>query len=109
MEFNEYQKLAKQTNISPMIRDSFVYPTLGLVSEAGEVAGKVKKIYRDNDGVLDNERKEMLKKEIGDVLWYTAQLCTDLDLSLDDVAKANIDWLAGRKERGTIKGDGDNR
>ncbi|MBU3942519.1 hypothetical protein KKA24_00885, partial [Patescibacteria group bacterium] len=69
----------------------------------------IKKVFRDNDGVLDEERKQMLKKELGDVLWYLAQLSTELGLSFDDVANFNIEKLASRKERGTIHGDGDNR
>lgn len=109
MDFNEYQKLAKKTALYPKIRDNFVYPTMGLVSEAGEVAGKVKKIYRDNNGVLDEERRQALKKELGDVLWYLAQLSTDLDLSLNEIAKSNIDNLSSREKRGTLHGDGDNR
>ncbi len=109
MDFNEYQKLAKKTALYPKIQDNFVYPALGLVSEAGEVAGKVKKIYRDNNGVLDEERRQVLKKELGDVLWYLAQLSGDLGFSLEEVAQFNIDKLSSRKERGTLHGDGDNR
>lgn len=109
MDFEEYQKLAKKTSLNVKIDSSFVYPTLGLVSEAGEIAGKVKKIYRDNNGILDQERKETLEKEIGDVLWYIAELCTELNISLDDVATLNIKRLASRQQRNTLHGDGDNR
>jgi len=109
MNFDEYQKLSRRTAIYPKIKDGFVYPTLGLVGEAGEIAEKVKKIYRDNNGVLDEERKRVLKKELGDVLWYVAQLCTELDLSFDEVAKYNIEKLAERKKIGTLHGDGDDR
>jgi len=109
MNFDEYQKLAKTTAVYPKIRDSFVYPTLGLVGEAGEVAEKIKKIYRDNNGVLDEERRRVLKKELGDVLWYLSQLSGELGLSFDDVAQSNIEKLLSRQERGAIHGDGDNR
>lgn len=109
MNLEEYQKLANTTSLGVEIDKKFVYTALGLASEAGEVAGKVKKIYRDNKGVLDEERKKILKKELGDVLWYVAQLCTDLDLSLDEVAQFNIDKLSERKKIGTIHGDGDDR
>lgn len=109
MNFEEYQKLSRETAMYPKIGENYVYPTLGLVGEAGEIAEKIKKVFRDNDGVLDEERKQMLKKELGDVLWYLAQLSTELGLSFDDVASFNIEKLASRKERGTIHGDGDNR
>jgi len=109
MNFEEYQKLSRRTAIYPDKDDNFVYVTLGLVGEAGEIAEKVKKVFRDNNGVLDEERKQVLKKELGDVLWYLAQLSTELGLSLDDVACFNIKKLSLRKDRGTLHGDGDDR
>ncbi|MBU2545358.1 nucleoside triphosphate pyrophosphohydrolase family protein [Patescibacteria group bacterium] len=109
MNFEEYQKLVKKTAIYPEIGRGYVYPTLGLVGEAGEIAEKVKKIFRDNNGVLDEERRQMLKKELGDVLWYLAQLSTELGISFDEVASYNIEKLASRQQRGTLHGDGDNR
>ncbi len=109
MNFEEYQKLSRKTAIYPKIDSNFVYPTLGLVGEAGEIAEKIKKVYRDNNGILDEERKQVLKKELGDVLWYLAQLSTELGLSLDDVACFNIEKLSSREQRGTLHGDGDNR
>ncbi len=109
MNFEEYQKLSRKTAIYPDKDNNFVYVTLGLVGEACEVAEKIKKIFRDNNGILDEERKKVLKKELGDVLWYLAQLSTELGLSLDDIAKFNIEKLSSRKERGTLHGDGDNR
>ncbi len=109
MDFKEYQKLCRETAIYPDLGHNYIYPTLGLVGEAGEIAEKIKKVIRDNGGVIDEERKQMIKKELGDVLWYLAQLSTELKLSFDDVASFNIEKLASRKERGTIHGDGDNR
>lgn len=109
MNFKEYQKLSRKTAIYPNKDNNFVYATLGLVGEAGEVAEKIKKIFRDNNGILDEERKQVLKKELGDVLWYLAQLSTELGLSFDDVACYNIEKLSSRKERNTLHGDGDNR
>ena len=109
MDFKEYQKLSRETAIYPDMGHNYIYPTLGLVGEAGEIAEKIKKVIRDNNGVLDEERKQMIKKELGDVLWYLAQLSTELELSFDDVASFNIEKLASRKKRGTIHGDGDNR
>ena len=109
MDFNEYQQKSRKTAGYPAIGHPVIYPTLGLVNEAGEVAGKIKKVFRDKDGVISPETREALKAELGDVLWYIAQVCTELDLSLDEVAAANITKLYDRLERGKIKGDGDNR
>jgi NTP pyrophosphatase (non-canonical NTP hydrolase) len=86
-----------------------VYPTLGLTNEAGEVAGKIKKIFRDKAGEFSPAEREALKGELGDVLWYLAQVCTELEISLDEVAKHNLEKLFSRQERGKIGGGGDNR
>ncbi len=86
-----------------------VYPTIGLANEAGEVAGKIKKIFRDKGGVISEEDRSALKKELGDVLWYLTQICTELDLTLEEVAEYNVEKLASRLQRGVIKGDGDDR
>jgi NTP pyrophosphatase (non-canonical NTP hydrolase) len=82
---------------------------LGLANEAGEVAGKIKKIFRDKAGVIGEAERAALEGELGDVLWYLAQVCTELELSLDEVAGHNIEKLYSRLERGKIGGDGDNR
>lgn len=109
MDFSEYQAKSRRTAAYPAIGQPLVYPTLGLVNEAGEVAGKVKKIFRDKQGVIDEETLNALKSELGDVLWYLAQLCTELGLSLDEVAEYNLKKLYDRLERGVIQGDGDKR
>jgi len=109
MTFEEYQKLSRKTAIYPNRGKNFVYPTLGLVGEAGEVAEKVKKIIRDNNSLVDKERKEDLMKELGDVLWYMAQIASELDLSLDKIASFNIEKLESRRERNALHGSGDNR
>ncbi len=107
--FATYQRESRKTAGVVHTDHPIVYPTLGLTNEAGEVAGKVKKIFRDKDGVISDEDRLALKYEIGDVLWYLTQLCTELDLSLQEVAEANLEKLFSRLERGTIKGEGDNR
>ncbi len=109
MDFNEYQRKSRHTAKYPVIGHAVIYPTLGLVNEAGEVAGKIKKVFRDKQGEINAETQEALKAELGDVLWYIAQVCTELGLSLDEVAAHNIEKLYSRLERGTIRGDGDNR
>lgn len=107
--FDTYQKESRKTwNVIPMDH-SIVYPTMGMVNEAGEVAGKVKKIFRDRGGEITEADRMALKKELGDVLWYLAQICTELDLSLQEVAEANLIKLFSRLERGQIGGDGDER
>lgn len=88
---------------------AITYPTLGLVNESGEVAGKIKKILRDKNGKISKEDKEALKGELGDVLWYFTQLCTELGLTLEEVADSNLDKLFSRQKRGKLKGEGDNR
>ncbi len=109
MNFNDYQHKSRKTAKYPAIGHPIIYPALGLVNEAGEVAGKIKKIFRDKDGQISKETRSALKAELGDVLWYVAQVCTELELSLDEVAKYNIEKLYSRLERGKIRGDGDNR
>jgi NTP pyrophosphatase (non-canonical NTP hydrolase) len=109
MEFKEYQELSRKTAMYPNKDNNFVYPTLGLAGEAGEVAEKVKKIIRDEEGVLNDEKREEIQKELGDVLWYVAQIATEMDLSLDDVASGNIKKLYDRMERNKLGGSGDNR
>lgn len=108
-EFNTYQTESRKTWSLIPTDHAIVYPTLGLANEAGEVAGKVKKIFRDRGGVIAETDREALKQELGDVLWYLAQICTELDLTLAEVAEANLVKLFDRLERGAIRGDGDTR
>lgn len=109
MDFKEYQKLSRRTAKYPEKGLNFVYPTLGLAGEAGEVAEKIKKVLRDKDGLIDEMTKEEIKKELGDVLWYVAQIATELGLSLNEVAKSNLKKLFDRLKRNKISGNGDNR
>ena len=108
MDFNNYQFRASQTAVYPQEK-ALEYLSLGLVSEAGEVAGKVKKLIRDNDSQMTEENREQLILEIGDVLWYVAQLCTTLKENMGAVAQKNADKLSARKSNNTIHGSGDNR
>jgi len=109
MDFNDYQKDSRKTALYPDIGHPVIYPTLGLVNEAGEVAGKIKKVFRDKDGHISAETLHNLESELGDVLWYLAQMSTELGLKLDDIAQANLVKLADRQNRNKIKGDGDSR
>jgi NTP pyrophosphatase (non-canonical NTP hydrolase) len=108
MEFSDYQRLSRRTAMYPR-EAGLSYPTLGLAGEAGEVAEQIKKSIRDDAGELTAERREALAKELGDVLWYVAQLATELELDLDEVAAGNLEKLLSRQRRGVLSGSGDNR
>ncbi len=109
MDFTEYQRESRKTAQVVNTTHNITYPTLGLVNEAGEFAGKIKKIFRDKNGVISETDRQALKGELGDVLWYLTQLCTELNLTLEEVAAHNIEKLFSRLERGKIGGDGDHR
>ena len=109
MDFDNYQIEARKTAIYPNKDKNFIYPTLGLVGESGEVAEKIKKVLRDNNGNFDYESKTAIKKELGDVLWYLANLCNELDFTLNEVAEENLEKLNNRLSRGKIFGSGDDR
>ena len=111
LSLNEYQNEAMRTAIYPRFRDGTIplYPVLGLTGEAGEVAEKVKKILRDKNGFATEEDKQEIAKELGDVLWYIANLAKDLNYSLEDIGQMNLDKLNDRKDRGALGGSGDNR
>tara|TARA_R110000744_G_scaffold104945_5_gene200777 strand:- start:9373 stop:9786 length:414 start_codon:yes stop_codon:yes gene_type:complete len=85
------------------------YAITGIANEAGEVGGKMKKLIRDGRGIIDDEFKMMLEAEMGDVLWYMADICSVLELRLDDVAEGNLQKLRHRAKAGTLQGDGDTR
>ena len=104
-----YQARSRATAVYPDAGSNLLYPTLGLCGEAGEVAEKIKKMVRDDGGVLGDERRDALAKELGDVLWYVAQLASEAGLDLDAIAEANLEKLLSRRERGVLQGSGDDR
>jgi NTP pyrophosphatase (non-canonical NTP hydrolase) len=108
MDLKQYSFRALKTAKYPKEK-AIEYTTLGLVSEAGEVAGKVKKIIRDSDGIFDEKKKLEIADEVGDVLWYCATLCHELGIDIGTVAIRNLAKLESRHERGVIGGSGDNR
>jgi len=109
MEFNEYQKQAFTFAIYPNKETDIIYPTLGLNGEAGEIAEKVKKIIRDDNGVVNGDKKIQLLMEIGDCIWYCGALCTALGLDMNKVAEMNIIKLTNRQKNNKIHGSGDLR
>lgn len=87
----------------------YIYATLGLLGEAGEVAEKLKKILRDGNFEIGEAEKQTLLSELGDVQWYVADSADELGSSAAEVAQMNIDKLKSRRERGVLQGSGDNR
>lgn len=109
LTMNEYQRKAWETAVYPDIGFNLYYPALGLGGEAGEVQNKVKKVMRDDDGILSFDRRDELIEELGDLLWYIAALASEMEVELNEIAEVNIDKLESRKERGKLKGSGDER
>jgi NTP pyrophosphatase (non-canonical NTP hydrolase) len=108
MEFSEYQRFSRRTAEYPRA-EWLTYPALGLAGEAGEVAEHAKKAIRDDGGSVTEERRSALARELGDVLWYTTQLASELGLGLEDIARENLEKLFSRQSRGVLSGSGDNR
>ena len=106
MTLNEYQETAGQTALG-LARDTCWYPALGLAGETGEVIELVKKFYRDH--TVYGDTRARLLAELGDVLWYLQQIASFWNLTLEDIASANLDKLQSRAERGVLQGSGDNR
>jgi NTP pyrophosphatase (non-canonical NTP hydrolase) len=111
MNITKYQQKSFETAIYPHkgTITGLMYAILGLASESGEIAGKLKKIIRDKNSVISDEDKVEMKKELGDVAWYLCDTATELGLDMSDILEANIKKLADRKARGVLGGNGDNR
>ncbi|HWD10656.1 MAG TPA: nucleoside triphosphate pyrophosphohydrolase family protein [Solirubrobacteraceae bacterium] len=108
MELSEYQSLSRRTAEYPRAA-WLAYPALGLAGEAGELAEHAKKAIRDEGGEVSAARRTAMAKELGDVLWYVAQLASELGLDLDLVAQGNLEKLLSRQRRGMLSGSGDDR
>ena len=108
LQFSDYCKAAASTDRYPNECKPWVY-ALGLTGEAGELADKIKKVYRDKGGVFKQEEREAIAKELGDVLWYLTRLGATLGFSLEQIAAMNIEKLSDRSKRGKIGGSGDDR
>ncbi len=120
MEFDEYQKKAQTTDLGAenmgevmgtksLNVPEFLDKVLGLTGESGELADKVKKIMRDKRGAFTEEERIAILKELGDVLWYIAEISLYLEMPMSELAKMNLEKLASRKARGTLVGAGDER
>ena len=104
-----YQRESRQYAFYPNVGENFTYTALGLAGEVGEVVEKVKKILRDDKSIVTQVKRDEIKMELGDVLWYLANLSSDLGIDLEDVAASNLVKLESRKQRDKLKGSGDNR
>ena len=110
LDFATYQTQAQTTAVYPgRGQGNYTYPALGLAGETGEVCEKLKKAIRDEGGTITPERKALLAKELGDVLWYLASIARCLDLPLSKIAAGNINKLEDRYKRNKIHGTGDER
>jgi NTP pyrophosphatase (non-canonical NTP hydrolase) len=122
--FDEYQEAAHSTSLVGGAAHNIInkrepseiffllrlhYASLKLNGEAGEVAEVVGKGMRDDYGLFTIERTAMLEKELGDVLWYVAEICTIMGWSMEELAEKNIRKLAKRQEEGKLHGDGSDR
>ena len=120
MTFDEYQEISHKTAFYPpkiYVEDNegarvlvkYVYATLGLAGETGEVVEKIKKIVRNQHGKLTVEDKQTIEKELGDCLWYMAEICSLFGIKMSSVAKKNIQKLQDRLDRNVICSEGDDR
>lgn len=110
MDFNEYQDRAVSTAIYPGKGTvlGLAYVGLGL-GEAGEVQGKIKKVLRDDEGILTEQARIAIAKEAGDLLWYAAALADEIEIPLEVIATMNLNKLADRRDRDVLGGSGDDR
>ena len=113
MDFDEYQKKCSLTDVGTSAQDNlkpgWLYYVMGISGEAGELMEKVKKLFRDKQGIVDDEFKQDLIKEMGDYHWYSARLCDAFGIKYSEIPKQNTEKLLSRLERNKLHGDGDNR
>jgi NTP pyrophosphatase (non-canonical NTP hydrolase) len=113
MTFNEYQQRARGTAVYPSCGLNIVYPALGLIGEAAEVSEKIKKYWRKYEdlsaSLMTEEIRSKIMKELGDVLWYVAAICSEIEAEMDFIAEDNIKKLSDRAKDGTLKDEGDER
>lgn len=109
MTLNDYQQAALRTAVYPNIGSNLNYAVLGLVGECGEIANKLKKVHRDDGGILTDARRDQLADEISDVCWYVAAVAMELGMDLETVAQRGLAKLAARAAAGTLHGQGDGR
>lgn len=111
MNFDQYAKGARETAIYPGRGElnGLLYAVIGLSGESGELCNKIKKILRDSNGHISYDIRNAIAGELGDILWYVAAVCDELDYDIDLIATLNLAKLRKRLLEGTIGGSGDNR
>jgi NTP pyrophosphatase (non-canonical NTP hydrolase) len=109
MDLVNYQAAAMKNAVYPSVGSNLIYPALGLAGEAGEYCNKLKKLQRDDNNILTEERRGQLIRELGDVLWYVAACAFELGISLDTVAFLNVAELSDRQKHNKLHGSGDTR
>lgn len=113
MDFNYYQIQCRTTDVGTSAQDclepGWLYYVLGAGGETGEMTEKIKKLFRDKNGIVDDEFRKAVTLEVGDIQWYLARLCDNLGIKFNDVAQMNIDKLQSRQKRNKLHGDGDER
>jgi len=113
MDFNEYQIECRKTDVGTSAQDcikpGWLYYVLGVAGEAGEMVEKIKKLFRDKNGIIDDEFIQAVIKEMGDIQWYMARLADKFNIKFNEIPVANISKLSSRKKRNKLHGDGDNR
>lgn len=107
MILNEYEKIMATSKVYDTL--PIIYPALGMNGEAGEVAEKVKKCIRDNNGIFGGQIKKDILRELADVLWYIWATADDMGFTLEDVMKIGIEKVQERQKTNTVHGSGDNR
>ena len=109
LTFEQYQKESRSTDLYANVGDGLLMHCLGLTGEVGELAEKIKKVIRNQERVFDETNLPGIEKELGDILWYLAQIATDLDLRLGEEKTKNREKLLDRQKREVIKSVGDER
>lgn len=100
MDLYEYQDWVEESSTKRVNELGMIYAALGLCGETGEAVEKIKKIVRDKEGVPEAEDIQYLRLELGDILWYVAKMCNELDLDMQDVLEANVEKINDRKING---------
>ncbi|MYB40048.1 hypothetical protein F4X86_01985 [Candidatus Saccharibacteria bacterium] len=109
-DIDTYQQMSADSRLyKGEIKHAVVYPAFGLAGEVGEFHDKLKKIFRDKRGRISDDDRRDLELELGDIVWYVAVCAEVLGLKMSDILEANLRKCAGRRQRGTVGGSGDDR
>jgi len=96
MNITAYQLASRATAVYPNINSNMVYPTLGLMGEFGELAEKLKKGIRDDEGRITESKRIDIIKEAGDVFWYIAAIASEAKIELEEQDFAHLEFKVDR-------------